>query len=94
MTAGTALRETMNILETAAPQAKVIGCAISVDRAERGTGERSAVAEASETYGFPIFPIASIYDILDALKKGSLASPAEIAAIENYLSEYGVIQKS
>jgi len=89
MTAGTALRGTVSLLRAEAPEAKIIGCVLAVDRAERGKDKLSAVAEAQYEYGFPVFAIADIYDILIALREGSLASSQEIAAIEAYLADYG-----
>ena len=89
MTAGTALRETVALLRAEAPGAVIVGCVLAVDRAERGRDTLSAVAEAQYEYGFPVFAIADIYDILTALRAGSLASPENIRAIEAYLASYG-----
>ena len=69
MTAGTALRDTVDLLGIHAPEAKVIGSAIAVDRKERGRDSRlSAVAETQYELGIPIFSIIDIDEILTALK--------------------------
>jgi len=91
MTAGTALRETVAILHAEAPGARIVGCVLAVDRAERGREKLSAIAEAQYENGFPVFAIADTYDILDALRAGALSSPEEISAIEAYLENYGLV---
>ncbi|MDR1816142.1 MAG: orotate phosphoribosyltransferase [Clostridiales Family XIII bacterium] len=88
MTAGTALRETLDVLRREAPEARILGCVIAVDRRERGTDKLSAVAQAQYEHGFPVFSIVDIDDIVAALKADKLATPAEVAAIERYLLEY------
>ena len=75
MTAGTALRETVSLIKTHAPGAEIVGSVIAVDRAERGGGsvgggKLSAVAEAQYEFGFPIFSIIDIDEIVTALKSG------------------------
>jgi orotate phosphoribosyltransferase len=75
MTAGTALRETVELIQAHAPEAEIVGSVIAVDRAERGGGSAgggrlSAVAEAQYELGFPIFSIINIDEIVSALKAG------------------------
>ena len=103
MTAGTALRETIDIFRNHAPDAVIVGSVIAVDRKERGSDARlSAIAEAQFELGIPIFSIIDIDEILEILKdddfaneyygaeKAELPTPDHIAAIEDYLSEYRV----
>jgi len=103
MTAGTALRETINLFKEYAPEAKIVGSVIAVDRKERGRDERlSAIAEAQFELGIPIFSIINIDEILAILKdddfereyhnseKAEPPTPSQIAAIEDYLSEYRI----
>ena len=73
MTAGTALRDTVDMIGMHAPEAKVVGSVIAVDRCERGRDERlTAVAETQYEMGFPIFSIISIDEIVELLKSGRL----------------------
>jgi len=104
MTAGTALRDSVQMLKEHAPEAKVVGSVIAVDRKERGNDARiSAVAETEYELGFPIFPIIDIDEILEVLKSGEiereykneamamLPTTEQIAAIEKYLAEHRII---
>ena len=87
MTAGTALRDTVDLLSVHAPEAKVVGSVIAVDRKEHGRDERlSAAAETQYELGIPIFSIIDIDELVDVLKTASLAEPGQIAAIEAYLA--------
>lgn len=103
MTAGTALRDTVDLLGAYAPEAKVVGSVIAVDRKEHGRDARlSAVAETQYELGIPIFSIIDIDEILTILKggdfehdynsdaKAALPTMDQIKAIEVYLSEYRV----
>ncbi|MDR2771829.1 MAG: orotate phosphoribosyltransferase, partial [Clostridiales Family XIII bacterium] len=62
VTAGTAVREILPILKRAA-DLRVEGLVVSVDRMERGKGDRSAVRELLEDCGIRTFPIVTIADI-------------------------------
>ncbi|MDR1574080.1 MAG: orotate phosphoribosyltransferase [Clostridiales Family XIII bacterium] len=62
VTAGTAIRETLPILKRAA-DVRVEGLVVSVDRMERGRGDKSAVREILEEYGIRTFPIVTIAEV-------------------------------
>lgn len=86
MTAGTALRDTVDMLGVHAPEAKVVGSVIAVDRKEHGRDARlTAVAETQYELGIPIFSIIDIDAVVETLKTGMMAAPEQIAAIETYL---------
>jgi len=73
MTAGTALRDVVELLSAHAPEAKVVGSIIAVDRKEFGLNKKlSAVAEAQYELGFPIIPIIDIDEIVQVLKSGEI----------------------
>ncbi len=91
ITAGTAVRETLPILKNAG--AEVEALVISVDRMERGSGERTAVREIHEEYGISTFPIVTVMDVLQALRgvpvNGEVLLTEEIAGrMEAYMKEY------
>ena len=66
-TAGSSIRETVPLLMAAA-KPKLVGLVVSVDRMERGTGDRNALAEVADTYGMKAFAIVSIDDIIAHLR--------------------------
>ena len=86
ITAGTAIRESMQIIE--ANQARPAGVVIALDRQERGKGERSAIQEVEADYGIPVAAIARLEDLVAYLEqKGDQAGVEKIQA---YREQYGV----
>ncbi|MEG2429176.1 MAG: orotate phosphoribosyltransferase [Oscillospiraceae bacterium] len=93
ITAGTAIRETLPILKSAA-NVEIAGLIISVDRMERGQGEKTAVQEIYENYGIKTYPIVTIREIIEALHNvpvdGKIVIDDEMKSkIEAYLEKYG-----
>jgi orotate phosphoribosyltransferase len=93
ITAGTAIRESLNLLKRMAA-VKVTAILISVDRMEKGIGDRSALQELREDYGIETYAIINIREILRHLCNEKFAGPAVvdedlIKRIENYLAVYG-----
>ena len=87
ITAGTAIRESMELLSTL-EGVKVAAAFVMVDRRERGQTEKAATREVQEKYGFPVYSIADVYDILEYLEeKPEGREKAE--RIRAYLAEYG-----
>lgn len=87
ITAGTAIRESMALLSTV-QDVKVAAAFVMVDRKEKGQGEKGAMAEIEEQFGFPVYSVVDVYDIIEYLQeKGENA--ADVARIRNYLSVYG-----
>jgi len=93
ITAGTAVREVLPIFQSVG--AVVDGLIISVDRMERGTGERTAIQEIWEEYRIPTFPIVNVCDIIQCLHNrpvdGAVLINDEIAErMKDYMREYCV----
>ncbi|MBP3914099.1 MAG: orotate phosphoribosyltransferase [Lachnospiraceae bacterium] len=65
-TAGTSIRETMPLLKAQA-NAEVLGLIVSVDRMERGQGEKGALQEIGETYGMKTCAIVTMQEVIDCL---------------------------
>ncbi|HAN44466.1 MAG TPA: orotate phosphoribosyltransferase, partial [Ruminococcaceae bacterium] len=63
ITAGTAVRECVPLLKAAA-NVEIAGMIISVDRMERGQGEKSAVQEVKEQFGISTYPLVTVRDII------------------------------
>jgi len=89
ITAGTALRETMEILKAVAGHVKIEGLIIQVDRMERATGKLSAVQQAEKDFGIPVYSIVTIKDIVAHLH-GKTINDEMKSKIESYLQEYGI----
>lgn len=87
ITAGTAIRESMEILSTL-NGAKVIATFVMVDRKEKGRGEKSAMAEVGEEFGFPVYSVVDVYDIIEYLSEDE-KNAEDVERIKNYLSVWG-----
>ena len=87
ITAGTAIRESMGILSRL-DGVKVAAAFIMVDRKERGRGEKLAMEEVEEEFGFPVYSVVDVYDIVEYLKENP-ANAENITRILNYLDVNG-----
>ena len=95
ITAGTAIRESIEIIRAAG--ATPAGVALALDRQERGRDAagndlaESAVQEVQRLYGIPCTSILSLGDLIEAIRQGGNGLPAEaLGAMEAYRSRYGV----
>lgn len=84
ISAGTSLRESVAIIETAG--AEPVALAISLDRQERGTGANSALQEAARELGVAPISVTSLDDLEHFLAERD--SPY-LAAVEAYRKRYG-----
>lgn len=89
ITAGTAIRETLPILQNAA-KVEIAGVIISVDRMERGKGELSAVQEVYNDFGIRVYPIVTIEDIISCIRDGTLPVSSQLDKMLAYREQYGV----
>lgn len=92
-TAGTSIGETMPILQ-AQGDVEVLGLVVSVDRMERGQGEKSALKEISEKYGLKTAAIVTMEEVVAHLYnrpyKGQIIIDDTIkSAIDAYYEQYG-----
>jgi len=87
ITAGTAVREAVNIITSAG--AEVAGLVISLDRQEVGRDSRSAVQELEQTLRIPVVSIVKLEDLIDLLEEtaeyGEFLEP-----VVKYRQRYGV----
>jgi orotate phosphoribosyltransferase len=87
ITAGTAIRESMTLIEQ--QQASLSGVLIALDRQERGNGELSAIQEVERDFGTQVISIVSLADVVAYLtEKGGFDN--EINAINAYRENYGI----
>ena len=93
-TSGKSIAETFPILKAQA-DVQIIGLMVSLNRMERGSGEKSALAEISELYGFKTGAIVTMREVVDYLYNRKtdtgevLIDDAIKAAIDSYYEEYG-----
>ena len=93
VTAGTAVRESIALFKQVA-DVKISDLFVSVDRMERGTGERSALDELREEHGIAVHPIVTIYEIIETLHQKPVDGMVYIddamrQRMEDYLRQYG-----
>jgi orotate phosphoribosyltransferase len=87
-TAGTSVRESLPLIE-AGGKAKVVGLVVSVDRMEKGAGERPALREIREEYGLKTAAIVSVLDLIAYLEtEAGAAYVAQDAALLGRMREY------
>lgn len=87
ITAGTAIRESMAILSNL-ENVKVAATFVMVDRKEKGKTEMSAMAEVEQEFGFPVYSVVDVYDIIEFLEEDP-ANAENVARIRNYLAVNG-----
>ena len=87
ITAGTAIRETMEIMK-GVEGAKVVACFVMVDRKEKGQGEKGAMVEIEEEFGFPVYSVVDVYDIIEYLEEDE-SNAENVARIKKYRETYG-----
>ena len=87
ITAGTAIREVMQIIQGQGAQAA--GTLIALNRQERGQGELSAIQEVERDFGMPVVSIVSLEQVLEYLA-GDAELKQYLPAVEAYRTEYGI----
>ena len=87
ITAGTAIRESMNILSSL-EGVKVVGTFVMVDRKEKGKTDKSAMGEITDEFGFPVYSVVDVYDIIEYLEEDP-ANKENVDRIKNYLAVNG-----
>ncbi|OOE94690.1 orotate phosphoribosyltransferase [Salinivibrio sp. AR640] len=87
ITAGTAIRESMKLIQ--AQGAQLAGVLVAIDRQERGQGELSAIQEVERDFGCQVVSIISLSDLVAYLEQ-SQADPAQLAAVKGYQANYGI----
>ncbi len=92
VTAGTAIRESLEIIQGAG--AEPAGVLLALDRQERGKGSASAVQELQSTYGLKCVSVITLADLIEALSRpadGRVRISAEqLTSLRAYRDEYGV----
>ena len=87
ITAGTAIREAMDII--AANNANAAGVAIALDRMEKGQGERSAIQEVESDYGLQVMHIANLELLIQFIQQSGQYDEY-LDAMQAYREQYGI----
>jgi orotate phosphoribosyltransferase len=87
ITAGTAIREVMQIIQ--AQGATAAGVLIALNRQERGNGELSAIQEVERDFGVPVVSIVSLNQVLEYLAD-DVQLRQHLPAVEAYRAQYGI----
>ena len=87
ITAGTAIRESIDIIRAAG--AHPAGVLLALDRQERGAiSPLSAVQEVREQFGIPVMAVIGLSDLMHHMREtGRLA---ELADMQSYRDRYGL----
>ena len=92
ITAGTAIRESLEIIRSAG--AEPAGVALALDRQERGRGPLSAVQEIESTYGLKCVSVITLTDLIDALSRPprgpARISVEQLTSLRAYREAFGV----
>jgi len=87
ITAGTAIREAMDIISNVGAQAA--GVLIALDRQEKGKGELSAIQEVEQQYNIPVSSIIKLADLIEYIKVKD-EFKQYLPSVEAYRKEYGI----
>ena len=87
ITAGTAIRESMANMK-ALQGVKIAATFVMVDRKEKGQGEKSAMAEIADEFGFPVYSVVDVYDIIEYLEEDK-ENEENVNRIKKYLEVNG-----
>lgn len=87
ITAGTAIREVMQIIQTQGAQAA--GVLIALNREERGQGELSAIQEVERDFAMPVVSIVSLTQVLEYLADNAELKQ-HLPAVQAYRDQYGI----
>ncbi|QLB14452.1 orotate phosphoribosyltransferase [Mannheimia granulomatis] len=87
ITAGTAIRESMEIIN--ANNAELAGVLIALNRQEKGKGELSAIQEVERDYGCEVFSIVDFDDLVAFIEKSPQYAPY-LPKMREYREKYGI----
>ncbi|MGO2324303.1 orotate phosphoribosyltransferase, partial [Vibrio casei] len=87
ITAGTAIRESMEIIK--ANGADLAGVLVAIDRQEKGKGELSAIQEVERDFGCAVISIISLGDLVTYLEEQG-NNEAQLESVKAYRAQYGI----
>ncbi|ENM5786947.1 orotate phosphoribosyltransferase [Vibrio metoecus] len=87
ITAGTAIRESMELIQ--ANNADLAGVLVAIDRQEKGKGELSAIQEVERDFGCAVISIVSLTDLITYLEQQG-GNAEHLEAVKAYRAQYGI----
>ncbi len=87
ITAGTAIRESMELIQ--ANKADLAGVLVAIDRQEKGKGELSAIQEVERDFGCAVISIVSLTDLITYLEQQG-SNTEHLEAVKAYRAQYGI----
>ena len=87
ITAGTAIRESVDVIHNAG--AMPAGIVLALDREEKGQSDLSAVQEVQKEFGLPVISIIKLADLIEHLRN-SANSDELLNAVQTYRQQYGI----
>ncbi|MGL6027335.1 MAG: orotate phosphoribosyltransferase [Vibrio sp.] len=87
ITAGTAIRESMELIQ--ANGADLAGVLVAIDRQEKGQGELSAIQEVERDFGCAVISIISLSDLITYLEQQG-GNAEHLEAVKAYRAQYGI----
>ena len=88
-TSGKSMEETIPIIKAEA-DIKIVGLMVSLNRCERGKGDKGALDEIKDLYGFDTAAIVSMDEIVDYLVEREVIDSELKQRIDEYYEMYGV----
>ncbi|MEK6161180.1 orotate phosphoribosyltransferase [Vibrio cholerae] len=87
ITAGTAIRESMELIQ--ANKADLASVLVAIDRQEKGKGELSAIQEVERDFGCAVISIVSLTDLITYLEQQG-NNTEHLEAVKAYRAQYGI----
>jgi len=87
ITAGTAIRESLDLIKSSS--ARLAAVCVSIDRQEKGQGERSAIQELEHDHAVQVVTIAQLSTLVTYLSENK-SHANTVADIKRYRDQYGI----
>ena len=90
-TSGKSMEETVPIVRAQA-DVQIVGLMVSLNRNEKGKGNKTALHEIEDLYGFPARAIVSMPEVVEILRERNALDEELLERIDAYYKEYGATE--
>ena len=90
-TSGKSMEETVPIVRSQA-DVEIKGMIVSLNRNEKGKGNKTALSEIEDLYGFKAAAIVSMPEVVEILKERDALDADLLSRIDAYYAEYGATE--